>query len=136
MQEEDEGDYECKTATGLYYRFRLFVHQVEPEKEEEVTTTTPIQDETTTEYQEPKIDIQDVSGDEGSIAELVCGESSKYDGYIEWKRLDEGYMTEFSDIVKNKLILTNLRKEDAGYYECIMKDSAIHLFKLVLTEKN
>lgn len=79
LKEQDQGDYECQTVTGVILRFRIYIGD-QPEAETPETNTDP----------DSGVDVRVLSADIDSKIELVCGQSTQYDGYIEWRRLDDG----------------------------------------------
>jgi hypothetical protein len=90
LKEQDQGDYECQTVTGVILRFRIYMGD-QPETETPETNTEP----------DSGVDVRVLSADIDSKIELVCGQSTQYDGYIEWRRLDDG--VKFILSILNKL---------------------------------
>jgi hypothetical protein len=73
---DDQGDYECKTSEGDYYRFRLYMLDTNDSEPSRQTTK-----------RNEKTDVgstMDIDAKLGSTIELACGQPSEKDGYIEW----------------------------------------------------
>ncbi len=91
MTWDDQGDYECKTSEGDYYRFRLYMldaNESEPSRE-------------TTKRNEQSSDgsTEDIDAKLGSTIKLVCGKQSDKDGYIEWKPVNGVRDTSFFSLL-------------------------------------
>ena len=75
MTWDDQGDYECKTSEGDYYRFRLYMLDTNESEPSRQTTKRNDQLDGST---------VDIDAKLGSTIELACGQPSDKDGYIEW----------------------------------------------------
>ena len=75
---DDQGDYECKTPEGKYFRFRLYM--LDKDENDPRSQSTKRSD-----TQNNNLDIKTKLG---STVELACGQPSAQDKYIEWRKLD------------------------------------------------
>ena len=87
---EYEEDYDETATTNATQAIKTTASNIDDEdedddQEEEITTTTPTSE---VEYYYDDEPIK-VTVSSGSVAELVCGDSTQYDEYIDWGRPDK-----------------------------------------------
>ena len=89
---EYEEDYDETATTNATQAIKTTASNIDDDKdededdqEEEITTTTPTSE---VEYYDDDEPIK-VTVSSGSVAELVCADSTQYDEYIDWGRPDK-----------------------------------------------
>ena len=83
---DDQGDYQCKSPSNNYYRFRLYIS--DRDQGEFIPDTQPSTDGPFIDDTVKPVSMSNIDARPNTLVELACGPTTEQDRYIEWRKLD------------------------------------------------